>query len=79
MVEPASRPAPLEEEAPSLDPSAIERAYRRERSRRHVRSVRHEDARSSNARFFVVLAVLLFLTVVLALSALRVIQETVGI
>jgi|HubBroStandDraft_2_1064218.scaffolds.fasta_scaffold1385641_1 hypothetical protein len=79
MAEPASRPPALDEEAPSLDPAAIERAYRRERSRRHVRSVRHEYARSSNARFFVALAVLLFLTVVIALSALRVIQETFGI
>jgi len=79
MAEPASSPAALEEEAPSLDPAAIERAYRRERSRRHVRSVRHEDARSSNARFYVVLALLLFLTVVIALSALRVIRDTFGV
>jgi hypothetical protein len=79
MAEPARRPPAFDEGAPSLDPAAIERAYRRERSRRHDRSVRHEYARSSNARFFVALAVLLFLTVVIALSALRVIQETFGI
>jgi hypothetical protein len=79
MAEPASRPPALDEEAPSLDPAAIERAYRRERTRRHVRSTRREFARSSNARFYVALAVLLFLTVVIALSALRVIQQTFGI
>lgn len=67
------------DEAPSLDPAAIERAYRRERTRRDVRSARREFARSSNARFYVLLAFILFVTVVIALSALRVIYKTFGI
>jgi len=79
MAKPASRPPALDEEAPSLDPAAIERAYRRERTRRHLRRSRHEFARTSNARFYVVLALLLFLTVVIALGALREIQQTFGI
>ena len=86
MAKPASRRPALEaetpshdEEAPSLDPTAIERAYRRERTRRHVRSTRREYARSSNARFYVVIAVLLFLTVLIALGALREIQHTFGV
>jgi hypothetical protein len=74
-----AKPALDEEEAPSLDPATVERAYRRERTRRHVRSTRREFARSSNARFYVVLAVLLFLTVLLALGALRQVQQTFGI
>ena len=70
---------PALDESPSLDPAAIERAYRRERNRRDVRVARREFARSSHARFYLLLAFLLFVTVVLALSALRVIYNTFGI
>jgi hypothetical protein len=79
MAEPASRPGPLDEEPPSLDPGAIERAYRRERTRRRARIERRESARTSNARFFFVIALLLFITVVIALSALRIVQKTFGV
>ena len=68
-----------DEDAPSLDPAAIERAYLRERARRRARSARHEYARSSNARFWVVLAVLAFLTVVIGLTVWHEIQTTFGI
>jgi hypothetical protein len=78
MAHPATRPAP-EDDAPSLDPSAVERAYLRERARRRARSQRRNAARSSNARFWVVIAVLLFLTVVFALTAWREVQTTFGI
>ena len=64
---------------PSLDPAAIERAYRRERARRRARYARHNEARSSNARYWVVLAVLSLLTVVFALAAWHQIQTTFGI
>jgi hypothetical protein len=64
---------------PSLDPAAIERAYRRERARRRARYARHNAARSSNARFWVVLAVLMLLTVVFALTAWHQLQTTFGI
>lgn len=67
------------EDAPSLDLAAIERAYLRERARRRARSARHEYARSSNARFWVVLAVLAFLTVVIGLTVWHEIQTTFGI
>jgi len=71
--------AARDEDAPSLDPAAIERAYLRERARRRARSARHEYARSSNARFWVVLAVLAFLTVVIGLTVWHEIQTTFGI
>jgi len=71
------RAAPAEE--PSLDPAAIERAYRRERARRRARYARAEAARSSNARYWVVLAFLAFLTVVVALAAWHQVQTTFGI
>lgn len=79
MASTARQPPALEEEPLSIDPAEIERAYHRARSRRQARSSRHEFARRSNARFYVVLAVLLFLTVVIALSALREVQHTFGI
>ena len=91
MAQPASRaatpdesptraqPVARDKDAPSLDPAAIERAYLRERARRRARSARHESARSSNARFWVVLAVLALITVVIALTVWHEIQTTFGI
>ena len=55
MVEPASRLPAQGEELPSLDPAAIEQAYRRERARRRARVAHREYARNSNARFWVML------------------------
>jgi hypothetical protein len=69
----------LDAAAPPLDPAAVERAYRRERARRRAVASRHHAKRSSNARFWVVLAVLTFLTVLLALTAWHQIQTTFGV
>jgi len=79
MAQPARRAVPPPEDAPSLDPAAIERAYMRERARRRARTERKHAARRSNARYWVVLAVLTFLTVVLALSAWHEIQKIFGV
>ena len=61
MAQPASR-APRADDAapadlPSLDPSAIEEAYRRERARRRAKNAHQLHARNSDARFWVMLAV----------------------
>ena len=69
----------VDADEPSLDPAAIERAYRRERARRRASYARDYAARSSNARFWVVLAVLMLLTVVFALTAWHQVQTTFGI
>jgi hypothetical protein len=79
MAQPASRPPALDDNAPSLDPAAIQRAYLRERARRRVRHDRHTAARSSDARFWVVIAVLVFLTVVFAITAWHQVQTTFGL
>jgi hypothetical protein len=79
MAQPAARRQALDDDAPLHDPSAVERAYARERARRQARSARAHAARSSNARFWVVLAVLTFLTVLVALTAWHEIQTTFGI
>ena len=79
VATPASRPPALDDDAPSLDPAAIERAYLRERARRRARGQRRTAVRSSNARFWLVLALLAFLTVVFALTAWHQVQTTFGI
>jgi hypothetical protein len=92
--EPAGPPSPSREEtpsldtpsldapsldAPSLDPAAIERAYIKERARRRARIAHHEYARNSNARFWVMLAVLALLTVLIGLAAFHEIQANFGV
>jgi hypothetical protein len=79
VAQPARRTPTLEEDAPSLDPGAIERAYLRERARRRARHARRNAARSSNARFWVVIAFLVFLTVFIALTAWHETQTIFGI
>ena len=79
MAQPAGRVRPHNEDAPSLDPAAIQRAYLRERARRRVRAERHTAARSSNARFWVVIAVLVFITVCITLTAWHQVQTTFGL
>jgi hypothetical protein len=80
MAQPARQlPAQGDDDAPSLDPAAIERAYLREKARRRAIASRRNAARSSNARFWVVLAVLTFLTVFLSLTAWHQIQTLFGV
>ena len=79
MAQPAGRQPAFEDDAPSLDPAAIERAYLRERARRRARHERRTAAQSSSARFWVVVAVLVFLTVVIALTAWHEVQTTFGV
>jgi hypothetical protein len=79
VARPESRPPAFDQQSPSLDPGAIERAYRRERARRRLRHERRAAAKSSNARFWVVIAVLMFLTVLIALTAWHEVQTTFGL
>ena len=79
MAEPARRRPALDEDAPSLDPAAIERAYRRERARRRARVERRSAARRSNVRFWVVLVALTFLTVFLGLTVWHEVQQIFGV
>jgi hypothetical protein len=69
----------VDADEPSLDPAAIERAYRRERARRRARFAHDDAVRSSNARYWVVVAVLMVLTIVFALTALHQVQTTFGV
>jgi hypothetical protein len=79
MAEPARQLPMTGEDKPSLDPAAIEHAYRRERARRRARVEHRQYAKNSNARFWVMLAVLTLLTIVIGLTAFHEIQTNFGI
>ncbi len=69
MSETARKPELIDDDTPSLDPLAIERAYRRERARRRARIERRSAVRRSDVRFWVTLLVLAFFAAFLILAA----------
>jgi hypothetical protein len=79
MAEPARRTPVLPEDTPSLDPSAIQQNYRRERARRRARVERRSATRRSNVRFWVTLLVLAFLTAFAILAAWHEVQTLFGV
>lgn len=68
-----------EEEAPPLDPEAVERAYRFHRARRAAKARRHRERRWAGLRFWVVLALVLAVTAVLAARTLGEIERVFGL
>jgi len=78
MTEPA-RKTVVSEDTPSLDPRAIERAYRRERARRRAKVERRSAARRSNVRFWVSLLVLAFFAAFVILAAWHEVQTLFGV
>jgi hypothetical protein len=64
---------------PSLDPLAIELAYRRERARRRARVERRSEARRSNIRFWISLLVLTFISAFVILAAWHEVQTLFGV
>jgi hypothetical protein len=79
MAEPAHKPPVVPEDAPSLDPLAIERNYRRERARRRAKIERKSAARRSDVRFWVTLLVLSFVTAFVVLAAWHEVQTLFGV
>jgi hypothetical protein len=80
VAEPARGPAPgVADDTPSLDPYAIERAYRRERARRRARIERRHAARRSGLRFWMTLLFLCLLAAVLALAAWHEVETLFGV
>ena len=79
MAQPARRRRAVDDETPSLDPSAIERNYVRERARRRARVERKSSARRSDARFWFMLVALTLLTVFVALTAWHEVQKIFGV
>ena len=79
MAEPAQSTRATPDDAPSLDPSAIEQNYRRERARRRARVEKRSAARRSNVRFWVTLLALAFVTAFIILAAWREVQTLFGV
>jgi hypothetical protein len=78
MAEPARR-TPAAQESPPLDPHAIDRAYHVHRARRRARLERMRKSRRASLRFWAFLAVLLGLTIFLALTVWHEIQRLFGL
>ncbi len=68
-----------EDEAPPLDPHAVERAYRLHRARRAARDRWHRERRWAGVRFWLVLALALAAVVVLAARTLGEIERVFGL
>ena len=77
MSEPARNEAQLEE--PPVDPGAIDRAYRQHRARRRARVEHNRRARHASVRFWIVLWILLFASVLLALTIWDQMQSLFGL
>lgn len=77
MAQPLRTPA--EDEAPPIDPVAIDRAYRRERARRRARHERQRATRRARVRFWLVLLVLLGASVFLGLTIWHEIERLFGL
>lgn len=78
MAQPARKRRRAEDAAP-VDPLAVQRAYRLERAKRHARLERQRARRRAGVRFFVMLALLLGLSVFLALTVWQEIQRLFGL
>jgi hypothetical protein len=74
---PAPQRPPVED--PPIDPSAVPRAFAHARARRRARIEHGRELRRARVRFLVLLGVLLFVTIVLALSIWEKIQTAFGI
>jgi hypothetical protein len=78
VAEPA-RPQAQLDEPPLADPTAIQHAYRRERAKRRARVEHRRRAKHAGLRFWVVLWVLLFASVILALTIWSQVQQLFGL
>ena len=67
------------EEAPPLDPPAVERAYRFHRARRAARERHHRELRTAGFRFWFVLAIVLVAAAFLAARTLGEIEQLFGL
>ena len=69
----------VSEDAPPIDPGAIEDAYLLHRARRRARDLHQRRLRLAGMRFWVVLLVLLAASVVLAATLWREIEQLFGL
>ena len=67
------------DDEPPLDPDAVSRSYRHHRARRAARAKRHREKRWAGVRFWLILALVLVVTVVIAARTLGEIERVFGI
>jgi len=67
------------DDEPPLDPDAVSRSYRHHRARRAARAKLHREKRWAGVRFWLVLALVLIVTVVIAARTLGEIERVFGI
>jgi hypothetical protein len=68
-----------QDEAPPLDPHAVERAYRFHRARRAARERHQRERRTADLRFWFVLAIVLVIAAFLASRTLGEIEQLFGL
>jgi len=66
-------------EEPPLDPDAVSRAYRQHRARRVAKKKRHRAKRWAGVRFWLVLALVVIVTGVIATRTLGEIERVFGL
>jgi anti-sigma-K factor RskA len=71
-------PSTLEDEPP-LDPDAISRSYKHHRARRAAKARKHREKRWAGVRFWLVLAIVGALAVLLAARTLGEIERVFGL
>jgi anti-sigma-K factor RskA len=69
----------VSEEAPPVDPDAIDRAYRLHRARRAAREQRHRERKWAGLRFWLVFALVLAVAAFLAARTLGEIERIFGL
>lgn len=74
-----SAPTTTPEEDPPVDPEAVERAYRFHRARRAARAEHHREKRRAGFRFWLVLALVVAATALLAVWTLGEIERVFGL
>jgi hypothetical protein len=65
--------------APPVDPSAVARAYRLERAKRHARVLRDRERRLAHLRFWLVLVLLTSALLLLSLTVWNEIEQLFGL
>jgi anti-sigma-K factor RskA len=69
----------LVDDEPPLDPEAVSRSYLHHRARRAARARRHREKRWAGVRFWLVLAVVVLVAVLLATRTLGEIERVFGL
>jgi hypothetical protein len=69
----------IADEAPPLDPEAVERAYRFHRAKRAARARHHQESRLANVRFWLVFALVVLVAALLVARTMGEIEHVFGL